>query len=336
MRCRVNVRTIVGRSNRLLGVAFIVIAIFGSVRGASASVLTLVPPTAEDDAYSMQHNQTLAVDAPGVLANDTLPAGPIWDITIVSTSYGGITLDQDGSFPYQPPTNWIGTDFFVYQIAAETASTIGPDAQHAAGEVPILSDTATVTITVTDAAPIAVDDAYATDQDTELTVDAPGVLANDSDPDGDPLIITSLLTGPTNGSVNLDLATGGFTYIPHEGFVGTDSFSYVLDDVHDTPQKQQVSGAGGDDTATVTIQVSGIGPTATVPAEVSPTAEPGAATATAMPPAPTAPAGDVNELPATGGGPGNNSEPNWLAVVLVASGLFLSGIALRVRSTRRG
>ena len=39
----------------------------------------------------------------------------------------------------------------------------------------------------TNSPPTAQADSYATDEDTQLTVDAPGVLANDSDPNNDPL-----------------------------------------------------------------------------------------------------------------------------------------------------
>src|SRR5438045_5583704 len=52
------------------------------------------------------------------------------------------------------------------------------------------SGIATVTITVTpinDAPVAANDDSYTTPEDTQLTVAAPGVLANDSDVDGDTL-----------------------------------------------------------------------------------------------------------------------------------------------------
>jgi hypothetical protein len=60
--------------------------------------------------------------------------------------------------------------------------------------------------------PVAVDDAYSTDQDTTLTVAAPGVLGNDSDVDGDTL--TAVLdTDATNGSLSLN-ADGSLTYVP--------------------------------------------------------------------------------------------------------------------------
>ena len=43
----------------------------------------------------------------------------------------------------------------------------------------------TITVTPVNDAPVAVDDSYSTDEDTPLTVAAPGVLGNDSDVDGD-------------------------------------------------------------------------------------------------------------------------------------------------------
>ncbi|MHC5068637.1 MAG: cadherin-like domain-containing protein, partial [Planctomycetota bacterium] len=77
-------------------------------------------------------------------------------------------------------------------------------------------------------APLAVADAYSLDQDTTLTVAAAGVLANDSDADGDALSAL-LVTDVSNGSLSLS-ADGSFSYTPSAGFVGSDSFIYVADD----------------------------------------------------------------------------------------------------------
>src|SRR5690606_29615968 len=52
-------------------------------------------------------------------------------------------------------------------------------------------------------APAAVDEAYTTAQDTPLTITAPGVLANDSDPDGDALT-AALASGPAQGTLTLN------------------------------------------------------------------------------------------------------------------------------------
>ncbi|MEJ7585911.1 MAG: Ig-like domain-containing protein [Acidimicrobiales bacterium] len=54
---------------------------------------------------------------------------------------------------------------------------------------------------------------------------APGVLVNDADPAGGPLVAV-LVNGPAHGSLRLD-ANGGFTYTPDADFTGVDRFSYV-------------------------------------------------------------------------------------------------------------
>ncbi len=77
-------------------------------------------------------------------------------------------------------------------------------------------------------APIAADDVYSTPAEGELVVPAPGLLSNDSDPDGDE--ITPLLeTEPDHGTVTLQL-DGAFTYTPEAGFSGTDAFTYFVSD----------------------------------------------------------------------------------------------------------
>jgi hypothetical protein len=63
---------------------------------------------------------------------------------------------------------------------------------------------------------------------TPLTIPARGVLANDSDPDGDPLTAV-LVTGPAHGTLTLD-ADGSFNYTPAAGYSGPDSFTYRAGD----------------------------------------------------------------------------------------------------------
>jgi hypothetical protein len=104
---------------------------------------------------------------------------------------------------------------------------------------------ATVNITVTGSpdAPVAVDDSYSTNQNTSLTIAAPGVLGNDTDGDGDALTAGSASI-PANGAVAFN-ADGSFTYTPNGGYSGPDSFTYVVSD-----------GLGGTDTGTVNITVT--------------------------------------------------------------------------------
>src|SRR5438045_8641433 len=85
--------------------------------------------------------------------------------------------------------------------------------------------TATITVTPINDAPVAAnDDNYTTPEDTQLTVSAPGVLANDSDADGDPLS-TILVTEPSHGTLTLN-GDGSFSYMPALNFNDIDSASY--------------------------------------------------------------------------------------------------------------
>ncbi|MGR3362944.1 MAG: Ig-like domain-containing protein, partial [Maritimibacter harenae] len=72
------------------------------------------------------------------------------------------------------------------------------------------------------------------------------VLANDSDADADPVsvIVNSL---PQNGTLDLDNASGAYTYTPDADFSGTDGFTYTISD-----------GNGGTDTASVTLTVTSV------------------------------------------------------------------------------
>jgi serralysin len=92
-------------------------------------------------------------------------------------------------------------------------------------------------------APLAHDDVFSTSKSTKLTISGAGVLANDSDPDGD-LLSAVLVNGTRNGTLSLQ-SDGSFIYTPRKNFIGTDSFTYRVND------------GSLDDVATVTIIVTG-------------------------------------------------------------------------------
>jgi VCBS repeat-containing protein len=90
------------------------------------------------------------------------------------------------------------------------------------------STSAVLTQTVSNSAPTADDDAASTNEDTPVTVPAPGVLQGDSDPNGDPLTAVNAST-PAHGTVTLN-PNGSFTYTPAANFNGDDSFTYQASD----------------------------------------------------------------------------------------------------------
>lgn len=100
--------------------------------------------------------------------------------------------------------------------------------------------------------PVSVGDAYATPRNVALLVAAPGVLANDSDPDLDAL--TAVLDSPpADGTLALS-ANGGFTYTPNPGFAGLDSFTYHASD-----------GVASGNVVTVSLDVQDVAAAAEIP-----------------------------------------------------------------------
>jgi len=87
------------------------------------------PPTANIDAYSTPHAQTLTVSAPGVLANDVSASGsPLTATVAAAPSHGSLTLHTDGSFTYTPNAAFSGLDSFTYTasdgVSSSTAATV--------------------------------------------------------------------------------------------------------------------------------------------------------------------------------------------------------------------
>ncbi|MBK8578055.1 MAG: cadherin-like domain-containing protein [Candidatus Accumulibacter sp.] len=91
--------------------------------------------------------------------------------------------------------------------------------------------------------PIAKADTYTTRPNQTLNVAAPGLLGNDSDPDGDALNVSVLNVTGLKGTIT-PYADGHFNFTPTTNFAGTTSFTYTISD-----------GVGGRSTATATINV---------------------------------------------------------------------------------
>jgi hypothetical protein len=189
----------------------------------------LLPPVAVDDSYNATEDIPLTVNAPGVLGNDIdLESDPLTATLVSGPTQGQLSLSTDGGFTYTPNANANGSDSFTYTANDGTAD----------------SNVATVTITIaaTSDPPAANDDVATTPEDTQVTTTDAELLANDSDPDGDPLTVTGC-GGAVNGSVSR--GSGSCTFTPNPNFSGTGSYTYTISD-----------GQGGTDTATVTVTVT--------------------------------------------------------------------------------
>ncbi|TFL17982.1 Ig-like domain-containing protein [Jannaschia formosa] len=203
--------------------SFTYVANDGTVDSAPATVtITVDPvndtPVANDDGYAVDDGEVLTVAAGlGLLANDTDADGdPLQVQSITAPTNGTLDIATDGSFTYTPDAGFVGQEVLTYTITDGAVTT-----------------TADVTISVENAAPVANDDGYAVDDGEVLTVAAgAGLLANDTDADGDTLTVQSI-TAPTNGTLNI-ATDGSFTYTPDAGFVGQEVLTYTITDGAET------------------------------------------------------------------------------------------------------
>ncbi len=176
-------------------------------------VKDLPPVTLTPDSLTVVAGGSVLVD---VLANDVAGTGTMDPaaLTISSPPTQGTAGVESGKIRFTANAGASGADSFAYR-ACDTAGACG---------------TALVAVTITtNHPPTATGDSYQIDAAATLNVTAPGLLANDSDPDAGDRIQARLGTGVSAGNLLLR-SDGSFTYTPATGFAGTDSFTYVAVD----------------------------------------------------------------------------------------------------------
>lgn len=172
-------------------------------------------PNAVDDVANANTNTATNIY---VLNNDDFGTDGPGSISILTPPTNGMAVINDNGTPADPSDDYIiytsnagftGTDAFQYQICDGNNTC----------------DMATVTVTVNNQSPQANDDINNTLLNTSVSGN---VLTNDSDPNNSPLTVnTTPIVSPSNGTVMLN-ADGSYTYMPNNGFVGTDQFTYQV------------------------------------------------------------------------------------------------------------
>jgi len=137
---------------------------------------------------------------------------------------GTVTVNPDGTWMYEPDTDFTGTDSFTVTISDGKGGTI----------------TSTVTVNVTEPPnlpPVTENYDVTTEKDTSVTGSVYG-----TDPDGDTVTYT-IGSNPKQGMVIVN-SDGTWKYTPDPGYVGPDIFTVTVSD-----------GKGGVTTSTVTVTV---------------------------------------------------------------------------------
>lgn len=174
-------------------------ALLATRAGGNAPVITSTPPTSVLEGatytYALQ-----ASDADGGQLGYVLKTAP-----------AGMTINPaTGLITWVPAHAQVGVSAVVAQVS-------DPGGLQA-------SQGFSITVLKINSAPQAAPDSYTVAAGTILNVVAPGVLANDSDADGDAMTAVLGAT-PAHGTLALN-ANGSFRYTPATGYSGTDGFTY--------------------------------------------------------------------------------------------------------------
>ncbi|MDB5335101.1 MAG: outer rane adhesin like protein [Planctomycetaceae bacterium] len=160
----------------------------------------------------------------------------------IAAQHGSLGINSNGTFNYTPNTGYVGSDSFSFKVNDGT----------------INSADALVSVTVggtTNHPPVA---APVTINDVPMNTSFSGTLQG-SDSDGDALTFSAGSTAPAHGTVQIS-ANGAFNYTPNNGFTGTDSFSFKVNDgtvnSADALVTLHISGSGSQNTPPVATAVN--------------------------------------------------------------------------------
>lgn len=166
-------------------------------------------PVAQADVAITAENTAATID---VLANDSDIEGDALALSGVGSPVHGTAMVMGGFVHYEPAPGYAGTDSFTYTVSDGAAMATGSVA---------------VTVTAVNDPPLAVTDTVTGTEDTPLVI---AVLANDVDPDGNPLTVLEVSTPTANGGAVSINADGTLTYLPVANFNGSDTFTYTVSD----------------------------------------------------------------------------------------------------------
>ena len=170
------------------------------------------PPVAADDVVAGAEDAPVAIAEETLLANDVDVDGDELSIVLVGAPTVGRLFQEAGVITLVPPADFDGTVSFEYAVSDGEATDVA---------------TVTVAVAPVNDAPVAGDDAAATDEGAAVAIEGTALRANDVDVDGDALAVIAV--GDASGGT-VTLADGIVTYAPAPGFFGPATFSYTVSD----------------------------------------------------------------------------------------------------------
>ncbi|URQ92795.1 Ig-like domain-containing protein [Pseudoalteromonas sp. SCSIO 43101] len=173
--------------------------------GVAVAISNNTAPEAQQDSVEIREIREVTVD---VLANDTDSDGDTLTITSANVDIGRVDI-VNNKLQYTAVIGFYGRVTILYGIS---------DGQGGVSSSELLVDI------LPNSVPVAQNDTVNTDDRTAVIIN---VLNNDSDSDGDMLVVTSATSTYGETSINDDYS---ITYIPKQGYDGIDDVKYVVED----------------------------------------------------------------------------------------------------------
>ncbi|CAK0772714.1 hypothetical protein WCLP8_4910001 [uncultured Gammaproteobacteria bacterium] len=213
----------------------------GTSRTTASITVTPVndlPVAGNDVGFICAEDQGITLAAADLLANDGDPDGDPLAITgVLHATHGTVELRPNATVRFDPAKDYHGPAGFDYQVSD--------------GQGGVTLAHVDLTVTPVNDAPLVQDEIFEGTlpgiEDEGLRVDPATLLANDSDPDGDPLTILSVSDG-VHGSVGFE-ADGTILFTPDANYFGAASFKYLVSDSH---------GDGGGAVGTASIDIAAV------------------------------------------------------------------------------
>jgi subtilisin family serine protease len=181
-------------------------------------VLVTIPavndaPVATDSAVETQEDISKGIvlqasDIDSQALSYTIISGPV---------RGMLSAISGNSVTYTPINNFAGMDSFRFKTSD--------------GELESNEATVTISVQAVNDAPVAIQDAFETDEDTKLIITKESLLSNDTDIDSMSLYLTAV-SNPIHGTVRLGETE--IEFMPSPDYFGTAGFDYIVSDGQDS------------------------------------------------------------------------------------------------------
>ena len=166
-------------------------------------------PVSTDSAFDTEENGNMTCT---LNATDADGDGIIYMMER-QASQGTVSINNNGTYTYASNKNFTGNDSFTYK----------------SNDIYGNSNIATVNVTVhpTNHAPVSNNLTFDIETNNNLTAEL-----NVTDTDGDP-VTYEILNSTSQGNITLN-SNGTFNYVPADGFIGNDTFTYTAKDWKET------------------------------------------------------------------------------------------------------